>query len=173
MPSVIRGRVAALVPGGARRFLAVLLLIVLVGFGVRTAFVLGVSRYDRHFYDAVYYQLEAQQVATGHGFTDPFHALTQPGAPALPTAVHPPLTVLVLTPVAWATGGSALAMRFTMVVLGSVTVLLVGLLGRAIAGNKVGLLAAGIAAVYPNLWVNDGLIMSETLTALAVVIAMF
>ena len=172
MPSAIRGRVAALVPGGARRFLAVLLLIVLVGFGIRTAFVLGVSRYDKHFYDAVYYQLEAKQVATGHGFTDPFHALAQPHTPAVPTAFHPPLTVLVLTPVAWATSGSGLAMRFTMVVLGSVTVLLVGLLGREIAGNGAGLVAAGIAAVYPNLWVNDGLIMSETLTALAVVVAM-
>jgi 4-amino-4-deoxy-L-arabinose transferase-like glycosyltransferase len=145
---------------------------VVVAFGVRTAFVLGVSRYDRHFYDAVFYQLEAQQVATGHGFTDPFQALTHPNTPLLPTAVHPPLTVLVLTPVAWATGGSALAMRFTMVVLGSAAVLLVGLLGREIAGTRVGLLAAAIAAVYPNLWVNDGLIMSETLTALTVVIAM-
>jgi 4-amino-4-deoxy-L-arabinose transferase-like glycosyltransferase len=145
---------------------------VVVAFGVRTAFVLGVSRYDRHFYDAVFYQLEAQQVATGHGFTDPFQALTHPHAPLLPTSVHPPLTVLVLTPVAWATGGSALAMRFTMVVLGSATVLLVGLLGREIAGIRVGLLAAVIAAVYPNLWVNDGLIMSETLTALTVVVAM-
>ena len=143
-----------------------------VASGVRTAFVLGVSRYDRHFYDAVFYQLEAQRVATGHGFTDPFQAFTHPNAAPLPTAVHPPLNVLVLTPVAWATGGSSLAMRFTMVVLGSATVLLVGLLGRRIAGNGVGLLAAAIAAVYPNLWVNDGLIMSETLTALTVVIAM-
>src|SRR5206468_242324 len=108
VPAAVRGRLAALRPRGSQRFIAVLLLIVVVGFGVRTAFVLGVSRYDRHFYDAVYYQLEAQQVATGHGFTDPFHALTQPHAPPLPTAVHPPLTVLVLTPVAWATGGSAL-----------------------------------------------------------------
>src|SRR5207302_11128702 len=54
----------------------------------------------------------------------------------------------------------------------SATVLLVGLLGREIAGNRVGILAAAIAAVYPNLWVNDGLIMSETLTALTVVSAM-
>src|SRR5437763_15906088 len=109
MPSAIRGRVAALVPGGARRFVAVLLLIVVVGFGVRTAFVLGVSRYDRHFYDAVYYQLEAKQVATGHGFTDPIRAPAQPHTPAAPTAFHPPLTVLVRTPVARATTGRALS----------------------------------------------------------------
>jgi 4-amino-4-deoxy-L-arabinose transferase-like glycosyltransferase len=171
-PSKLRDSLAALLPNGTRQFVAALLLLVVVAFGVRTAFVLGVSRYDKHFYDAVFYQLEAQQVATGHGFTDPFQALTQPNAPPLPTAVHPPLTVLVLTPVAWATGGSALAERFTMVVLGSATVLLVGLLGREVAGNRVGLLAAAIAAVYPNLWVNDGLIMSETLTALTVVTAM-
>jgi 4-amino-4-deoxy-L-arabinose transferase-like glycosyltransferase len=75
----------------------------------------------------------------------------------------------VLSPVAWATNGDQLAMRFAMVVLGAGTVVLVGLLGREIAGDGVGLLAAAIAAVYPFLWVNDGLIMSETVTALTVV----
>ena len=32
--------------------------------------------------------------------------------------------------------------------------------------------SAGIAAISPNIWVNDGLVMSETLTALAVVAAL-
>ena len=35
--------------------------------------------------------------------------------------------------------------------------------------DRVGLVAAGIAAVSPNLWVNDGLVMSETIMNLAVV----
>jgi hypothetical protein len=46
------------------------------------------------------------------------------------------------------------------------TVVLVGLLGTQIAGRRVGVLAAAVAAVYPNLWANDGLIMSETFAAL-------
>ena len=160
-------RLVALV-SGRRRFLVTLFLIVVAALAIRTTFVLGVTRYDRHFYDAAYYQLEADRVAFGGGFTDPFLPITHPRAPAMPSAQHPPLTVFVLTPVAWATNGNPLAMRFTMVVLGAFTVVLVGLLAREIAGDGVGLLAVGIAAVYPFLWVNDGLIMSETLTALTV-----
>ena len=30
-------------------------------------------------------------------------------------------------------------------------------------GRRAGLIAAGIAAVYPQLWINNGLLMSETL----------
>ena len=46
---------------------------------------------------------------------------------------------------------------------------LIGLLGRRVGGDAVGLVAAGIAAVSPNIWVNDGLVMSETVTNLTVV----
>jgi 4-amino-4-deoxy-L-arabinose transferase-like glycosyltransferase len=35
-----------------------------------------------------------------------------------------------------------------------------------VAGDTPALWAGGIAAVYPNLWVNDGVVMAETLTAL-------
>ena len=164
-------RLVALV-SGRRRFFVTLLLLVATALAIRTTFVLGVARYDQHFYDAAYYQLQADRVAFGGGFTDPFLPITHPQAPPMPSAQHPPLTVLALTPVAWATNGSQLAMRFAMVVLGAVTVGLVGLLAREIAGDGVGLLAAGLAAVYPFLWVNDGLIMSETLTALTVVAAL-
>src|SRR5213078_2882863 len=60
----------------------------------------------------------------------------------------------------------------TNVMLGTLVVLLIGLLGRRIAGDAVGLVAAGLAAIYPNIWVNDGLIMSETVTSLAVVLTL-
>jgi 4-amino-4-deoxy-L-arabinose transferase-like glycosyltransferase len=62
--------------------------------------------------------------------------------------------------------------RYYMAMLGTFLVFLIGLLGRRIGGNGVGLVAALIAALYPNLWVNDGLIMSETVTGIAVVLAL-
>ncbi|MDQ1520243.1 MAG: hypothetical protein QOI55_1316, partial [Actinomycetota bacterium] len=58
--------------------------------------------------------------------------------------------------------------RYVMALLGTLLVLLIGLLGRAALGPTVGLVAAALAAVYPNLWVSDGLIMSETITGLTV-----
>jgi 4-amino-4-deoxy-L-arabinose transferase-like glycosyltransferase len=65
------------------------------------------------------------------------------------------------------------AFRLTFAVLGSLSVVLIGLVGREVRGERVGLVAAGIAAVYPNLWVNDGLVMSETLTVIAVASALY
>ena len=52
-------------------------------------------------------------------------------------------------------------------------VVLIGLIGREVAGPRAGLLAAAIAAVYPNLWMNDGLIMSETFAALGTAATVF
>ena len=59
-------------------------------------------------------------------------------------------------------------MRFTMVILGLGTVVVLALLARALGGDTAGLIAAGIAALDPNLWMNDGLIMSESLCILVV-----
>ena len=52
--------------------------------------------------------------------------------------------------------------RMTMAVLGAGVVLCVGLLGRAVAGPWVGLVAAGLAALAPNFWIPNGILMSET-----------
>lgn len=135
--------------------------------------------------DQIFYNAEANSVARGHGFTEPFWSVTHPGQSAPPAADHPPLTVFVLAPVTWLVDHPPLSWiideklndrvrehRYAMVVLGTLLVFLVGLLGRRVGGDTVGLLAAGIAALSPNIWVNDGLVMSETVTGLTVVGAM-
>ena len=86
-------RLVALV-SSRRRFFVTLLLLVATALAIRTTFVLGVARYDQHFYDAAYYQLQADRVAFGGGFTDPFLPITHPQAPPMPSAQHPPLTVV-------------------------------------------------------------------------------
>jgi 4-amino-4-deoxy-L-arabinose transferase-like glycosyltransferase len=154
------------------RFFAILAVIAVAACGLRVAYVMTVTRHDHKFYDAVYYQLQAQRLADGHGYTDPFLPIIDPHSKPVPSADHPPMAVFVLTPVAWAFGHSSLAMRFEMVLLGTGTVVAIGLLGRELGGDATGLAAAGIAAVYPELWVNDGLIMSETICALAVTVAL-
>ena len=78
------------------RFLMVLGLIVLLGAGVRTAFVLGVARHDRQFYDAFYYELQADVLADGKGYTEPSAYLPGADHVARPAADHPPLTATVL-----------------------------------------------------------------------------
>jgi 4-amino-4-deoxy-L-arabinose transferase-like glycosyltransferase len=157
-----------------RRFLYILAAVVFAALGLRVTYVLTTTRYDTDVYDATYYELQALELAHGPGFyIDPF-PLLQPDKRETPAADHPPLTVLALVPAAFIepVSRSALAMRFTMVLFGTGVVVLIALLGRRVAGDTVGLVAAGIAALDPNLWMNDGLIMSETLAVLLTVAIM-
>jgi hypothetical protein len=48
-------------------------------------------------------------------------------------------------------------------------VVLIGVAGRMLGGERLGLTAAGIAAIYPMLWLADGSLMSETTYAFFVV----
>jgi 4-amino-4-deoxy-L-arabinose transferase-like glycosyltransferase len=128
--------------------------------------------------DQTFYNGEANRLAAGDGFVewgDP-----RPNAP--PAADHPPLTVVVLAPMAWLIihgpfgfvhdPSGVTEERYYMALLGTLLVLLIGLLARRIGGDRVGIVAAFLAAIYPNIWVNDGLIMSETITAIVVVLAL-
>jgi len=137
--------------------------------------------------DQFYYALAGDALADGRGFVVPWHHISvsaadrvaseplehglaaQAAALAAPHAAdHPPLTALAAAPAGFLPGppGShVLEQRLTMAALGVVAVVLIGLLGRAVAGRAVGLAAAGLAAVYAGLWVNDALVMSETLVA--------
>jgi len=47
--------------------------------------------------------------------------------------------------------------------VGTATVALIGVAGRLVAGDRTGLIAAALAALYPFLWLADGALMSETL----------
>jgi len=181
----------------ATQFFRILLVIVAVAFGIRVAYVAiaksGPCRINAltrvadspsqcAVGDQIFYNAEANAVATGHGFVEPLWGVTHPGQAAPPAADHPPLTVFFLTPVNWLAGHAPLSWiiheplhdymredRYAMVLLGTLLVFLVGLLGRRVGGDTVGLVAAGIAAVNPNIWVNDGLVMSETVTMVVVV----
>lgn len=154
-----------------RRFRCLLALVVVLGVALRIAFVLTTTRHDEGLYDATYYTLQARTIAQGDGFfDDPFQQFEDPGN-SRPAADHPPLTVIAVLPAALIDDpeASELAMRLTMVLFGAVTIALVGLLARALAGDTAGLVAAAIAAINPNLWINDGLIMSESLAVLLTV----
>jgi len=137
-----------------------LLLVCLAALAVRAAFVLVEKPDEPAIGDAIYYDAQANVNADGDWFEHPFD-----GGPA---ADHPPLTAIVMTPVAFVFGEDILPKRLAMSVLGVGVVALIGLLARDVSrSERIGLLAAGLAAVYPNLWLNDALVMSETIATLA------
>ncbi len=172
MPDASRAR-RALDPRTWSRFARVLAVIAVVGLGVRVAYIAG-AKLDEgtNIGDQIFYNGAANRLAWGDGFVEPFDPHPPPLLGSDPAADHPPLTILLLAPVSLVTDDSPNAHRFMMALLGTATVVLLGLLGRALAGDRAGLVAAGIGALYPNLWVNDGLIMSETLSALLVTLAL-
>ena len=111
------------------------------------------------FNDSIYYSEWAKQLTEGRFFREVFNDL--------PTAEHGPLTSVLMVPFSWMDDPVAYQ-RLVTVICGTVTIVVIGLLGRAVRGDRVGIVAAVIAAVYANLWINDGLVMSESVSVLAV-----
>jgi len=80
-----------------------------------------------------------------------------------PTAAHPPLWPFVLSLASRLGFDSVNQHRFIGVLIGSLGVVLIGLAGRELFGQRVGVISAFVAAVYGFLWLNDWSLMSESL----------
>jgi 4-amino-4-deoxy-L-arabinose transferase-like glycosyltransferase len=116
--------------------------------------------------DALTYHLLGENLAEGRGFERAPHPQLAPvegWEPGVPTAEHPPLFPLLIGLLTKLGATGYLAQKLLLCMVGTATVAFVGLAGREAAGPAVGLVAAGLAAVYPFLWVVDGSLMSETL----------
>jgi 4-amino-4-deoxy-L-arabinose transferase-like glycosyltransferase len=141
-----------------------LLAVVAIGALWRYSY-LAVAKWNRPLLlnDSWYYSAQGRQLTQGRWFREIFEDL--------PGAEHGPLTPIVLAPLSWM-DGYVNWQRLVTATIGVAVVALVGVLGREVAGPRAGLVAAAIAALYPNLWLNDGLVMSESLTALLVCAAL-
>jgi 4-amino-4-deoxy-L-arabinose transferase-like glycosyltransferase len=108
--------------------------------------------------DAYYYHYQANLLVTRHAFLEPYYLVIH----KVPTsAYHPPLWALYLSAFSLVGLKSFITHRLAGALLGTATVVLVGLVGRRVGGPRVGLIAAALAAVYPLIWINDVILMSE------------
>ena len=157
-------------PTQGRRFWAVVLAATALAVGVRMAYTAtSTVPSEPGFlvsYDPIYYHQQAVAVADGDGFVAPYRT---DGAPS---ADHPPLLVLVLAVASKLGLSSFAAHRAITALIGAAVVPLLALLARRLAGERAGLVAAGLAAVAPVLWANDGQLMPEPLYAVAVAAAL-
>jgi 4-amino-4-deoxy-L-arabinose transferase-like glycosyltransferase len=132
--------------------------IVAAALALRVGYVLIFTRYEnKSLYDAFWYQVMGDELRLGEFFRVPLGTA--------PSAAHPPLTSLLVGAVNFVVGlhGETTTIpRLTEAVLGVLVVLFVGLLGRDIAGGRVGLVAAVLAALAPDFWIPSGIVMSET-----------
>ncbi len=140
------------------------LLAILLAVVVRVAMLASKWHQDLLLNDSLWYSAQAVKLADGDGFVDPFYGG--------PSAEHGPLTPLLVAPVSWL-DDPVPWQRAVMTVIGLAVVVGVGLLARRVGGWWAGVTAAALAAVYPNLWMNDSLVMSEAPAALLVVIALW
>ena len=131
-----------------------------VGFGVALAYALGVSPDEIVAGDATQYHLLAQGIANGDGYST-LSSILQ-GDPQ-PTAQHPPLFPLALAALDLVGLDSLTAHRVVLCLSAAAGVVLIGLLGRRVAGPRAGLVAAAIAAVYPGFFMLAGVAMAESL----------
>jgi 4-amino-4-deoxy-L-arabinose transferase-like glycosyltransferase len=115
--------------------------------------------------DATWYLLQADNISSGRGFSDPasvFDGRIEPTAafgPGYPTVVA-----------AWqaVVGDGLLAVRLLGVVIGAATIAVTAWLACRLAGPGVGLAAAWLSALHPSMWAADAAPMAEGLAALLV-----
>jgi hypothetical protein len=111
--------------------------------------------------DNLYYHLSANLLADGQGFANPFEY--QVNGIIIPTAAHPPGFTVYLS--IWSLLGADTVTwhRFASGVISASVVLPVGLLLHRLFNLRVAALAMIGAALYPPLWMNDSLILSESM----------
>jgi 4-amino-4-deoxy-L-arabinose transferase-like glycosyltransferase len=146
-----RGRLAAIVAGAV---------------ALRLLYVLVLARHVPMAGDSQFFNAEANLVADGKGYIEPF--VNAAYGTSVATAAHPPLYPTVLAGLSFLGLDGVLAHRALGAFLGGVTIVLVALIGRRVGGERVGLAAAAIAAVYPLLVAADGAPMSESLYGLLI-----
>jgi 4-amino-4-deoxy-L-arabinose transferase-like glycosyltransferase len=148
------------------RFRARLAAVVAGAVALRLLYVLVLARHVPMAGDSQFFHAEANLVADGRGYIEPF--LDAAYGTHVPTAAHPPLYPTVLAGWSLLGGDSVLAQRSLGALFGAITIVLIALIGKRIGGERVGLIAAGIAALYPLFVAADGAPMSESLYGLLI-----
>ena len=121
--------------------------------------------------DPLFYHTTANALAAGQGFIEPLNWIAY--GDHLPTALHGPLFSMVLSLPSRIGGTTYFDHRMMATLCGTAVVLGVILVGRQVGGRAVALVAAAIAAFYPNLWLIDGVLFPEGLMAALVMFSIW
>jgi 4-amino-4-deoxy-L-arabinose transferase-like glycosyltransferase len=144
--------------------------IVAAGVALRALYLLTVARHVSGVGDWWFYHWQANDLAAGRFFVEPFRLRL--GHQVFPSAGHPPLYPALLAIVSWLGGTSVMWHRAFGLLCGTASITLMGVLGRRVGGERLGLAAAGVCAAYPLMVVVDGALMSETVYTPLVIIVL-
>jgi 4-amino-4-deoxy-L-arabinose transferase-like glycosyltransferase len=153
--------------GRSRKFTIAVAVVVVVAVVVRLVYILVDRQNAPVGGDAFYYHEGANLLVDGRGFIHPFGAAD---GLTIEAADHPPLYMLYLA--GWSLVGARSVgwHLFANALLGVVAVVIAAFVGRRVGGDRVGVVAAALVAISPNVWRYDGFLMSETGVVLAVLV---
>jgi len=143
-----------------------------IGLGIRLGSVFGRPN-RRPGGDASYYHYAANLLVAGKGFIDPFRYYHHNAHVLVQSAAWPPGFVFVIAAASLVGFKSFFAHRIWCCIIGTAGVVMSGVAGREMYGHnrnvyRLGLMAAFIVAVYPNIWMSDEMMLSEALSPLLV-----
>lgn len=150
----------ARVAGRPVRFWWWLVGITTAALAVRLTYLMGWRTPWTPIGDPYYYHHGANLLADGEGYVHPYQFLLF--GRRLPGADHPPGFMTTLAGFSWLGLRSFFQHQVLACVMGTSGVLAMGLAGRRIAGERVGLIVAALAALSPNLFYFDAMVVSET-----------
>ncbi len=149
----------------------ILFVVLAVALALRVAWVIYAAREPGNFGDPFIYLQLARRIASNHGY-GPFFS-------GGPTAFHPPGYPGWLAGIVWIAERVGLEHREPLLiglfqaVLGTASVALVYAIAARLFGTRVAIIAAAIAAGFPNLIFYTGLMYSETLYTFGVLLAVW
>jgi 4-amino-4-deoxy-L-arabinose transferase-like glycosyltransferase len=149
-----------------RAFVTRLAPLLVLALGLRLAYGLLLVKTQPLLGDGLEFHKLAYSIADAHRY-----AQASPLTPdqVLPTADKPPLYPLVLALFTVVGGHGWIPHQIAGALIGTGTVAVTAFLGRRVAGDRAGLIAGALAAVYPMLIAADGSYRSESLYALLIV----
>ncbi|MHB8318870.1 MAG: ArnT family glycosyltransferase [Acidimicrobiales bacterium] len=148
--------------GATKRFWYALLAVTGVALGVRVIYA-TLWQWHRNpgMTDTYYYRLNALDFAKGTWRLSQSHQSSN----------HPPFFSFVLSSMDIARLMTYGEQLIFVAVIGTLVVAATGLIGRQIGGDRTGLIAAGLGAIYPGFWLQGSTIMPEPLSMLLVALA--
>ncbi len=160
----------------ARRFWYSLGAITFLGLVIRVVYILhwrtdALADVVDRVNDSAWYHRASIALADGKGFISPFFSAPGHG---YQSADHPPAYLLFLaffSKLGFDTTTQQLLLTASLI--GTPTVLVSGLAGRAMHSARVGLITAGLAAVAPNVFSWDGMLYSESAAILGVTLTIW
>jgi 4-amino-4-deoxy-L-arabinose transferase-like glycosyltransferase len=142
----------------------------LLALAVRVTYILVVRHDVVLGGDSFFYHFGSRLLVEGHGFIEPTPFIN---GVVEQSASHPPLYLLYLAiPSSVGLDGPVSHMLWSSVI-GVGSVVFVGLTAREVAGARAGLVGATLAAVYPNMWIFDGFVVSETMAIFTTILSVY